>query len=107
MCFDHKHASICFSFLYAPIQQLADMFSGYFVPFIIIISTVTLIAWITIGFINFDIIQKYFPVSNIIKSWVFLLSCLPLKLKYLLFVGFDMVQKHLPGYNAVFSTQRG
>uniref|UniRef100_A0A8B9F129 Copper-transporting ATPase 2 n=1 Tax=Amazona collaria TaxID=241587 RepID=A0A8B9F129_9PSIT len=48
----------------APIQQLADKFSGYFVPFIIIISTVTWIVWVTIGFINFDVIQKYFPNQN-------------------------------------------
>ncbi|XP_075448114.1 copper-transporting ATPase 2 isoform X2 [Ascaphus truei] len=45
----------------APIQQLADKISGYFVPFIIIISIVTSLTWITIGFVNFDIIVKYFP----------------------------------------------
>ncbi|XP_017586751.1 PREDICTED: copper-transporting ATPase 2 isoform X2 [Corvus brachyrhynchos] len=58
----------------APIQQLADKFSGYFVPFIIIISTVTLIAWTTIGFVNFDIIKKYFPnqSKNISKAEIIL-----------------------------------
>ncbi|XP_006124958.3 copper-transporting ATPase 2 isoform X2 [Pelodiscus sinensis] len=48
----------------APIQQLADKFSGYFVPFIIIISTMTLLVWITIGFVSFDVVEKYFPHQN-------------------------------------------
>ncbi|XP_053564356.1 copper-transporting ATPase 2 [Bombina bombina] len=48
----------------APIQQLADKISGYFVPFIIIISIITLLCWITIGFLNFEIILKFFPSYN-------------------------------------------
>lgn len=49
----------------APIQQFADKLSGYFVPFIVIISIATLLVWIIIGFANFEIMETYFPVSDL------------------------------------------
>ncbi|XP_015988128.2 copper-transporting ATPase 1 isoform X1 [Rousettus aegyptiacus] len=48
----------------APIQQFADKLSGYFVPFIVIISIVTLLVWIIIGFLNFQVVETYFPGYN-------------------------------------------
>lgn len=50
-------------FVQAPIQQFADRLSGYFVPFIILVSLLTLVAWLAVGFVDFDIVRENFPVG--------------------------------------------
>lgn len=55
-------------FVQAPIQQFADRLSGYFVPFIILVSLLTLVAWLAVGFVDFDIVRENFPVGPICRA---------------------------------------
>uniref|UniRef100_A0A8C3TG70 Copper-transporting ATPase 2 n=1 Tax=Chelydra serpentina TaxID=8475 RepID=A0A8C3TG70_CHESE len=87
----------------APIQQLADKFSGYFVPFIIIISTVTLLVWITIGFINFDVVQKYFPIKTVMFDKTGTITCGVPKVMRMLLLG-DMAKLSLKKILAIVGT---
>eukprot|EP00057_Strongylocentrotus_purpuratus_P015371 XP_011669845.1 PREDICTED: copper-transporting ATPase 1-like [Strongylocentrotus purpuratus] len=56
----------------APIQQIADKISGRFVPAILFLSIITLGIWLTIGFVDIEIVPIYSPPAENAVSKPFL-----------------------------------
>jgi len=47
----------------APIQRVADMIAGLFVPTIVMISTLTLLIWTSVGILHTDFIREHFNTT--------------------------------------------
>ncbi|XP_076800660.1 copper-transporting ATPase 2-like [Clavelina lepadiformis] len=52
----------------APIQQVADKIAGYFVPGVIILSLVTWVIWVIIGFVDPSILEEFQNKYNWLSS---------------------------------------
>ncbi|KAK2563148.1 Copper-transporting ATPase 1 [Acropora cervicornis] len=48
----------------APVQKFADQLSGYFVPTVVMISIVTWIIWLVIGFTDITLLRKKFDAEK-------------------------------------------
>ena len=54
--------------LQAPIQKFADKLSAYFVPTVVLISILTWVVWLIIGFVDITLLKKTYDVSVVCPS---------------------------------------
>lgn len=61
----------------APIQEIADKVAGVFVPFILIISLVTWVIYVVIGYTDYDSLRKHSSVRSFSSRTLlyFMISC--------------------------------
>ena len=52
----------------APIQQMADKIAGYFVPFVLVVSVITLATWLIVGFSNPKAVVSH-DIGNEPDAW--------------------------------------